>query len=42
MNTYQLHVDTVSSPTFEQYTSAVGKVIKVLSDGRAQIIVKVV
>ena len=32
----------VSSPTFEQYTSAVGKVIKVLPDGRAQIIVKVV
>jgi hypothetical protein len=32
----------VSNPTFEQYTSAVGKVIKVLPDGRAQIIVKVV
>jgi hypothetical protein len=32
----------VSNPTFEQYTSALGKVIKVLTDGRAQIIVKVV
>jgi hypothetical protein len=31
----------VSTPTFEQYTSAVGKVIKILPDGRAQIIVKV-
>jgi hypothetical protein len=32
----------VSSPTFEQYMTAVGKVIKVLPDGRARIIVKVV
>jgi hypothetical protein len=32
----------VSTPTFEQYTLAVGKVIKVLPDGRAQIIVKIV
>jgi hypothetical protein len=32
----------VSSPTMEQYMSALGKVIKVLPDGRAQIIVKVV
>jgi hypothetical protein len=32
----------VSSPTMDQYMAAVGKVIKVLPDGRAQIIVKVV
>jgi hypothetical protein len=32
----------VSNPTMEQYMAAVGKVIKVLPDGRAQIIVKVV
>lgn len=32
----------VSNPTFEQYMAAVGKVINVLPDGRAQIIVKVV
>jgi hypothetical protein len=32
----------VSNPTFEQYMAAVGKVIKVLPDGRAHIIVKVV
>lgn len=32
----------VSSPTFEQYMATVGKVINVLPDGRAQIIVKVV
>jgi hypothetical protein len=32
----------VSNPTFEQYMAAIGKVIKVLPDGRAQIIVKVV
>jgi hypothetical protein len=31
----------MSNPTFEQYTMAVGKVIKVLQDGRAHIIVKV-
>jgi hypothetical protein len=33
---------SVSNPTFEQYMAALGKVIKVLQDGRAQIIVKVV
>ena len=32
----------VSKPTIEQYMAAVGKVIKILPDGRAQIIVKVV
>jgi hypothetical protein len=31
----------VSSPTFEQYMSAVGKVIAIEDDGRAKIIVKV-
>ena len=31
----------VSSPTFEQYQQAVGKVIAIEADGRAQIIVKV-
>jgi len=31
----------VSSPTFEQYQSAVGKVIAIETDGRARIIVKV-
>lgn len=31
----------VSNPTFEQYQSAVGKVIAIESDGRARIIVKV-
>jgi hypothetical protein len=31
----------VSSPTFEQYQSSVGKVIAIESDGRARIIVKV-
>ena len=31
----------VSSPTFEQYQSAVGKVIAIEADGRARIIVKV-
>ena len=33
--------EAVSSPTFEQYQSAVGKVIAIESDGRARIIVKV-
>lgn len=32
----------VSNPSFEQYRSAVGRVIKILPDGRAWIIVKVV
>jgi hypothetical protein len=32
----------VSNPTFEQYQSAVGKVIAIEADGRARIIVKVV
>ena len=32
----------VSNPTMEQYIAAVGKVIKILTDGRAAIIVKVV
>jgi hypothetical protein len=31
----------VSNPTFEQYQTAVGKVIAIESDGRAKIIVKV-
>jgi hypothetical protein len=31
----------VSSPTLEQYMSAVGKVIAIEDDGRAKIIVKV-
>jgi len=33
--------DAVSSPTFEQYQQAVGKVIAIETDGRARIIVKV-
>jgi hypothetical protein len=33
--------DAVSNPTFEQYQTAVGKVIAIESDGRAKIIVKV-
>jgi hypothetical protein len=33
--------EAVSSPTFEQYQSAVGKVIAIETDGRARIIVKV-
>jgi hypothetical protein len=33
--------EAVSSPTFEQYQAAVGKVIAIESDGRARIIVKV-
>jgi hypothetical protein len=33
--------EAVSNPTFEQYQSAVGKVIAIESDGRAKIIVKV-
>jgi hypothetical protein len=33
--------EAVSSPTFEQYQTAVGKVIAVEADGRARIIVKV-
>jgi len=33
---------SVSNPTFEQYQSAVGKVIAIEQDGRARIIVKVV
>jgi hypothetical protein len=32
----------VSNPTMEQYMAAIGKVIKVLPDGRASVIVKVV
>jgi hypothetical protein len=34
--------NAVSNPTFEQYQSAVGKVIAIEADGRARIIVKVV
>jgi hypothetical protein len=33
--------EAVSNPTFEQYQTAVGKVIAIESDGRAKIIVKV-
>jgi hypothetical protein len=33
---------SVTNPTFEQYMASVGKVINILPDGRAQIIVKVV
>ncbi len=33
--------DAVSNPTFEQYQTAVGKVIAIEADGRAKIIVKV-
>jgi len=33
--------EAVSNPTFEQYQTAVGKVISIESDGRAKIIVKV-
>jgi hypothetical protein len=34
--------EAISNPTFEQYQSAVGKVIAIEDDGRAKIIVKVV
>jgi hypothetical protein len=33
--------EAVTSPTFEQYQAAVGKVIAIEADGRAKIIVKV-
>ena len=33
--------EAVSNPTFEQYQISVGKVIRIESDGRAKIIVKV-
>ena len=33
--------EAISSPTFEQYQTAVGKVIAIEADGRAKIIVKV-